>query len=64
MGQVDLSTVGLLEWCKLEVGLSWELEVVRYELAGSELTIGKLIGLLLFLTDARLSEVLYWDQPV
>ena len=60
LGQVDLSTAGLLVGCELEVCLSWELEVVR----PSELAVGELIDLLLvdtFLTNARLSEVLYWD---
>ena len=63
LSQVDLSTVGLLAGYELEVDLSWEPEIVRCELA----PICELIGLLLVdtsLTDARLGEVLDWDQLV
>ena len=52
----------LLTGCELKAGLSWKLKVVRCALAG-----GELVGLLLggiFLYDARLGEVLYWDQPM
>ena len=57
----------LLAISEVQVHLSWELEVVRYELVDSELAGGELVGLLpgdIFLHNARLGEVLYWDQPV
>ena len=62
LGQIDISTLGLLAAFELKAGLSWELEVVRCELASS-----KVVGLLLmdiFLHNAKLGEVLYWDQPM
>ena len=57
--------LGLLTGCKLEASLNCELKVVRCELPGSELASGELIEFLLmdvFLHNARLGEVLYWDQ--
>ena len=62
LGQVDLSTLCLLAGCELNVGLIWEFEVVRCELANSEL-VGLPLGDIFF-HNAELGEVLYWDQLV